>query len=65
MADEFDSLNIKTFSDCPQTYSLCIAWLTSIRGYSWNGIDKPEINFPVIADIKMDVAKIWYVTRRV
>ncbi len=57
MADEFDSLNTKLIGLSIDSIHSHIAWLTSIRGYSWNGIDKPEINFPVIADIKMDVAK--------
>ncbi len=33
-----------------------LGWLNAIKGYRWNGIENPTIEFPVIADIKMDVA---------
>ena len=34
-----------------------IAWLRKIQELEWNGIKGPEVTFPLIEDIRMDVAR--------
>ena len=42
-----------------------IAWLRKIQELEWNGMKNVEVKFPLIEDIKMDVAKNFvYVTFR-
>ena len=50
MIDEFKALNTELL------YAH-IAWLRKIQELEWNGISKPEVTFPLIEDIKMDVAR--------
>lgn len=57
MQEEFHGLNTKLVGLSIDSIHSHIAWLTAIRGYTWEGIEKPEITFPVIADLKMDVAR--------
>jgi peroxiredoxin (alkyl hydroperoxide reductase subunit C) len=57
MQEEFRELNTELIGLSIDSIHAHLGWLTAIRGYSWNGIENPNIEFPVIADIKMDVAK--------
>ncbi len=57
MAQEFKALNTELIGLSIDSIHSHLAWLHAIRGYSWNGIEKPEIQFPVIADLKMEVAE--------
>ncbi|WP_425539209.1 peroxiredoxin [Microaceticoccus formicicus] len=57
MHDEFRELNTELVGLSIDSIHSHLAWLNAIRGYTWNGIEKPAIDFPVIADLKMDVAK--------
>jgi len=36
-----------------------LGWLEAIEGYTWDGIEKPKVKFPLIADIRMEVAKAY------
>lgn len=54
--DEFKALNCELVGLSIDSIHAHLGWVDSIQTYSWNGIDKPEIKFPIIADIKMDVA---------
>lgn len=56
MHDEFRALNTELVGLSIDSIHAHLGWLHAIKGYSWNGIENPSIEFPVIADIKMDVA---------
>lgn len=57
MYDEFKSINTELVGLSIDSVHAHLGWLRVIRTYSWNGIEQPSVEFPVIADIKMDVAK--------
>ncbi len=59
MHDEFRALNTELVGLSIDSIHAHLGWLNAIRNYSWNGIEKPAIKFPVIADIKMEVAKLY------
>ncbi len=56
MHDEFKALNTELIGLSIDSIHSHLAWLKAIQGYTWNGIEKPVVKFPLIADIKMDVA---------
>jgi peroxiredoxin (alkyl hydroperoxide reductase subunit C) len=58
MADEFKALNCELVGlSIDSTYSH-IAWLRTIKEkIKYKDMENVEVNFPVIADLKMDVAK--------
>lgn len=56
MYDEFKSLNTELVGLSIDSVHAHLGWVRSMRNYSWNGIEKPEIQFPIIDDIKMVVA---------
>jgi peroxiredoxin (alkyl hydroperoxide reductase subunit C) len=58
MADEFEKLNTKLIGlSIDSTYSH-IAWLRTIKEkIEYRNMKNIEVNFPVIADLKMDVSK--------
>ena len=57
MHDEFRALNTELVGLSIDSIHSHLGWLHAIEGYSWDGIDKPKIEFPVIADLKMEVAE--------
>jgi peroxiredoxin (alkyl hydroperoxide reductase subunit C) len=58
MEKEFDSLNCKLIGLSIDSHYSHIAWLRTIKEkIEYNGMKEVEVNFPVIADLKMDVAK--------
>lgn len=58
MADEFEALNTKLIGLSIDSVYSHIAWLRTIREKAqYNGMKNVEVTFPVIADLKMDVAK--------
>jgi len=57
MADEFKALNTELVGLSVDSLYAHIAWLRKIQELEWNGIKKIEVKFPLIEDIKMDVAK--------
>lgn len=57
MHDEFEAMNCELVGLSIDSIHSHLGWLNSIKGYSWDGIEHPEVRFPLIADIKMDVAK--------
>lgn len=57
MYEEFEALNTELIGLSIDSIHSHLAWLNAIRGYSWNGIENPQIEFPVIADLKMEVAE--------
>lgn len=54
--EEFKKLNTELVGLSIDSVHAHLGWVRAIRGYSWNGIENPEIQFPVIDDIKMEVA---------
>ncbi len=56
MHEEFKALNTELVGLSIDSIHSHLAWLKSIQNYTWDGIEKPEVKFPLIADIKMDVA---------
>ncbi|MDD4189337.1 MAG: peroxiredoxin [Eubacteriales bacterium] len=56
MADEFKSLNTELVGLSVDSLYAHIAWLRKIQELEWNGMKNVEVKFPLIEDIKMDVA---------
>ncbi len=58
MSEEFKELNTELVGLSVDSLYAHIAWLRTIKEkIEWNGMKDMEINFPLIEDIKMDVAK--------
>src|SRR5690554_5104849 len=57
MAEEFRSLNTELVGLSVDSLYAHIAWLRKIQELEWNGMKNVEVHFPLIEDIKMDVAK--------
>ena len=59
MIDEFKALNTELVGlSVDSLYSL-IAWLRKIQELEWNGKKNINVTFPLIEDIKMEVAKAY------
>ena len=56
MADEFKALNTELIGLSVDSLYAHIAWLRKIQELEWNGMKNIEVKFPLIEDIKMDVA---------
>ncbi|NLZ69746.1 MAG: peroxiredoxin [Clostridiaceae bacterium] len=57
MAPEFKELNTELVGLSVDSLHSHIAWLRDIQNFEWNGIVRPEVKFPLIVDITMNVAK--------
>lgn len=57
MADEFKELNTELVGLSVDSLYAHIAWLRKIQELEWKGMKNVEVRFPLIEDIKMDVAK--------
>lgn len=57
MIQEFKDLNTELIGLSVDSLYAHIAWLRKIQELEWNGISKPEVTFPLIEDIKMEVAR--------
>lgn len=58
MHEEFKSLNVELVGLSVDSLYAHIAWLRTIQEkIEWNGMKNVEVKFPLIEDIKMDVAK--------
>ena len=58
MEPEFEALNCKLIGLSIDSHYSHIAWLRTIKEkIEYKGMKDVEVNFPVIADLKMDVAK--------
>ncbi|MFA7673864.1 MAG: peroxiredoxin [Clostridia bacterium] len=56
MADEFKELNTELVGLSIDSLYAHIAWLRKIQELEWKGMKNVEVKFPLIVDIKMDVA---------
>ena len=57
MMDEFKALNTQLVGLSIDSIYSHIAWLRKIQELKWNGLENIEVTFPLIEDIKMEVAK--------
>jgi peroxiredoxin (alkyl hydroperoxide reductase subunit C) len=58
MQDEFRELNTELVGLSVDSLYAHIAWLRTIKEkIKWNGLEDVEVTFPLIEDIKMDVAR--------
>ncbi len=57
MVDEFKALNTELVGLSVDSLYAHIVWLRKIQELEWNGMKNVEVKFPLIEDIKMDVAK--------
>ena len=56
MADEFTALNTELIGLSVDSLYAHIAWLRKIQELEWNGKKNIEVKFPLIEDIRMEVA---------
>jgi len=56
MADEFKELNTELVGLSIDSLYAHIAWLRKIQELEWKGMKNVEVKFPLIVDIKMEVA---------
>jgi len=56
MAEDFEARNCQLIGLSIDSNYSHIAWLRKIKELEWNGMSNIEVRFPVIADLKMDVA---------
>ena len=57
MAEEFKALNTELIGLSVDSLYAHIAWLRRIHELEWKGMKNVEVNFPLIEDIRMEVAK--------
>lgn len=57
MADEFKALNTELIGLSVDSLYAHIAWLRRINELEWKGMKHIEVQFPLIEDIRMEVAK--------
>lgn len=56
MADEFKALNTELIGLSVDSLYAHIAWLRKIQELEWKGLKNVEVKFPLIEDIRMEVA---------
>ncbi len=56
MIDEFKAMNTELLGLSVDSLYAHIAWLRKIKELEWNGMKDLEVTFPLIEDIRMDVA---------
>ena len=57
MADEFKAMNTELIGLSVDSLYSHIAWLRKIQELEWNGKKNVEVKFPLIEDIRMDIAR--------
>ncbi|MEA5085572.1 MAG: peroxiredoxin [Lachnospiraceae bacterium] len=56
MADEFEALNTKLIGLSVDSLHSHIAWIRTMNSLEWKGMKNMDIKFPIIEDIKMEIA---------
>ena len=56
MADEFKEMNTELVGLSVDSLYAHIAWLRKIKDLEWNGLKNIDVEFPLIEDIRMEVA---------
>ena len=56
MAEEFNAMNTELVGLSVDSLYSHIAWLRKIQELSWKGMENVEVKFPLIEDIRMEVA---------
>lgn len=56
MHDEFKELNAELVGLSIDSVHAHLGWVEAIKGYTWGDIKNPEVKFPIIDDVKMEVA---------
>lgn len=56
MIDEFEEINTELIGLSVDSLYSHIAWLRKIQELEWNGMSNIEVTFPLIEDIRMEVA---------
>lgn len=59
ISDEFKKINTELVGLSIDGIASHIAWLRKIRELKWNNLENIEVKFPLIEDIKMEVAKLY------
>lgn len=59
MEKEFNAMNTYLVGLSVDSLYAHIAWLRKIQDLEWNGMKNVEVKFPLIEDIRMDVAKMY------
>ena len=57
MAEEFAKLNTRLLGLSIDSLHSHLAWAKNIEGIKWNHMENTVISFPIIADIRMEIAK--------
>lgn len=57
MAREFEEMGVQLVGLSIDSLYAHIAWLRKIRELEWNGLANVEVTFPLIEDIRMEVAR--------
>ena len=57
MIDEFKALNTELVGVSVDSLYAHIAWLRKIQEIEWNGMKNIDVTFPLVEDIRMNVAK--------
>ena len=56
MQEEFDALNVQLIGLSIDSLHSHIAWLRRLNELEWKDIKKPEVKFPLIDDVSMEVS---------
>ena len=56
MAEEFKAINTKLIGLSIDSLHSHIAWIRAMNGIEWKGMKNTDIQFPIIEDIKMEIA---------
>lgn len=56
MQEEFKELNTELIGLSIDSVHAHLGWVQAMKNYTWEDIKNPVVNFPIIDDVKMDVA---------
>lgn len=59
MSNEFEKLNVQLVGLSVDSIHAHIAWLNRIKELEWKNISKPDVQFPLIDDVTMNIANLY------